>query len=808
MILLSIEINCIRGIKNLKLDFNGNNACIYGDNGTGKSGLIDAIDFLIKGDITRLSGVGSKNLTLGRHGKYVTENINNSWVKAIVKLPNYTEKIEIKRYLNNPGELVCEAKYRSEFEEVSKLAVLQSHYLSRREILQFINSTEQDRARNIEKILNLYTLEKNRTCLQKAKKAIDDELKSYQSQEETYIKKISNELQVSSEDWIDIINNARMQLGANPIEDLKENSIVADLSLTKSSIHKTEITTSLQRIEDINKAFFAGTNSLVEKISETKLAYERVLLLQEYKKFIDSIFLYEQGLKLFKDDACPLCGQEIEDKDKFIHTLQEKIDKLKDVKNAFNIYQNSTKQLLESLTSIKQLFSLIDFGNLSNYMDCQNLQDMSVELGVFYDAIENGKFSSALVEDFLNKHYENILKNYIDDLCKRLANIALDQKEAYYKLLVDVDANYKMLVQVQQKINSFTNFAYRANLLLNSYVASQTNTLNDMYTAIQDRFSSLYKIIHESDENEFISVFSRKASSLELQVKFKDGEMYPPNAVHSEGHQDSMGICLFFALSEKISNNKLNLVLLDDVVMSIDIDHRKNFCKLLKDEFPHKQFIITTHDYIWRKELENQGVVRKNNIIHFKSWDINHGPYVEIGSNIWDSINNFLAMGEKHEAIGLMRYYMEEFFSDMCEKYKLKVPYSTTRKWCLEEVLIPVCFHYRNAIRKAKESAISFKKSTEKIEAFERQYNNSFNNLQIERWTINPSTHFVSWAQNLSIEELKSTCLAVKEFCNLFECPNCKSLIKINSDINLVPQNIYCDCGDYSFSCIKKSNKE
>ena len=40
------------------------------------------------------------------------------------------------------------------------------------------------------------------------------------------------------------------------------------------------------------------------------------------------------------------------------------------------------------------------------------------------------------------------------------------------------------------------------------------------------------------------------------------------------------------------------------------------------------------------------------------------------------------------------------------------------------------------------------------------------------------------------------------------ECPNCKSLIKINSDINLVPQNIYCDCGDYSFSCIKNSNKE
>lgn len=45
MILLSIEINCMRGIKNLKLNFTGKTAVIYGDNGTGKSGVIDAIDF-------------------------------------------------------------------------------------------------------------------------------------------------------------------------------------------------------------------------------------------------------------------------------------------------------------------------------------------------------------------------------------------------------------------------------------------------------------------------------------------------------------------------------------------------------------------------------------------------------------------------------------------------------------------------------------------------------------------------------------------------------------------------------------------
>ncbi len=171
MILLSIEINCLRGIKNLHLDFNAKNAVIYGDNGTGKSGVIDAIDFLIKGDITRLSGTGSKSLTLGKHGKYVTEDINQAWVKAIVKLPNYAEEIEIKRYLNNPNVLVCDSKYKSDFEKISKLAESQAHYLSRREILQFINATDQDRSKSIEKLLNLYSLEKNRSALQKVKKS-------------------------------------------------------------------------------------------------------------------------------------------------------------------------------------------------------------------------------------------------------------------------------------------------------------------------------------------------------------------------------------------------------------------------------------------------------------------------------------------------------------------------------------------------------------------------------------------------------------------------------------------------------------
>ena len=45
-----------------------------------------------------------------------------------------------------------------------------------------------------------------------------------------------------------------------------------------------------------------------------------------------------------------------------------------------------------------------------------------------------------------------------------------------------------------------------------------------------------------------------------------------------------------------------------DVVMSVDSDHRYQFCKLLKSQFPDTQFIITTHDRLWAEQMRSAGL--------------------------------------------------------------------------------------------------------------------------------------------------------------------------------------------------------
>ena len=59
----SMSITEFRGIRNLNLSFNGDNFAVCGPNGTGKSGVVDALEFALTGNVSRLSGEGRGDLS-------------------------------------------------------------------------------------------------------------------------------------------------------------------------------------------------------------------------------------------------------------------------------------------------------------------------------------------------------------------------------------------------------------------------------------------------------------------------------------------------------------------------------------------------------------------------------------------------------------------------------------------------------------------------------------------------------------------------------------------------------------------------
>ena len=69
----SLTINNVRGIRGLELVPAGQNLVVWGANGTGKSGVVDAIEFLFTGQISRLLGEGTAGITLLKHGRHVDD---------------------------------------------------------------------------------------------------------------------------------------------------------------------------------------------------------------------------------------------------------------------------------------------------------------------------------------------------------------------------------------------------------------------------------------------------------------------------------------------------------------------------------------------------------------------------------------------------------------------------------------------------------------------------------------------------------------------------------------------------------------
>lgn len=798
MKIYKLEINCLRGIKHLVLELKGKNAVIYGDNGTGKSGVIDAIDFLLQGNISRIVGDGMGDLSLATHGKHVTEDLNDAWVSAEIKLPLYPEKFTVTRRLKKPKDIECDDKYKDAFLQIALQAKMKAHFLSRREILKYINSTDGNRAKSIESLLNLDVLAKSRTLLLKLQKEHEISLNREKESYKAIISTINEKLQVGAiDDWLDAINDLRFKFQAPPLYSYEEEKLLKGVNFSSQEKIISQKTAQLDEVATI-LSMFTASKGLVPLLEALLLNFKQLSELDEIQSYFKKLELYKAGLPTIETDVCPLCGQPINASHLRV-SLTQKIENLHTV--------DKLKKEKESL------LGLIQAKTISILTRCEQLEKSeNPEILLEIEKLKNLKTSLTVnvQEETINSFLQTLqlahFEKYKVQLGQEIAHLSLNSLQSSYNVLFDVDNLLTELFKKKNRIQQEERVYDRITILSSTYSTSQESWLNNLYKSIETDFSSYYRQMHHDDESTFSGTLKKSGAALSMRVDFFDGAKYPPNAVHSEGHQDSMGICLFFALSKKITNDNLDLILLDDVVMSIDIDHRISFCNLLKKEFPDKQFVITTHDYIWRKELEQQQIVSSENVFYFKAWDITKGPLLAKSNDIWERISDDLSSGNKNEAAYLLRYYLEEFSADICGKYHLLVPYSSTARWSLEEKFSPTHSFFKTSLRLARESLISYSRGTSSIDELIKKYDDCYKALNTERWLMNPSTHFTDWAQSISIIELQSLAIATKEYCECLMCKKCNKLFIFTEVTNGKPKQIACDCGEHMYSCIKKTN--
>ena len=147
-----------------------------------------------------------------------------------------------------------------------------------------------------------------------------------------------------------------------------------------------------------------------------------------------------------------------------------------------------------------------------------------------------------------------------------------------------------------------------------------------------------------------------------------------------------MGLCLYLTLMEHLLQNHFTFSILDDVLMSVDTGHRREVCNLLKQKFPNTQFILTTHDDIWLRHMKTAGLIHRGGFIHFRTWDVDHGPTEWNDRDVWDELNEHINKNDIRGASALLRHYLEFFAKEACHRLRSPAVFLFSGSFCRDDV--------------------------------------------------------------------------------------------------------------------------
>ena len=311
-----LEIREFRGIRKLSLDLGKKNFGIVGPNGTGKSGIVDAIEFALTGNITRLGGAGTAEISVKAHAPHV--DVATTPEKAVVKItafaPSLNKTIVVERSVKAASVPVITPNDAPTRALVEKLETHPEFALSRREIIKYILTPAGERSKDVQILLRLDQVEKVRVSLQRvANDAKRDTTRSI-SDEDRAKKDFLAHLGISSlskSEFLTAVNERRLLLKLEPLKEISQESSLKDgVSLAAKDTKKARLSkpTVLAELEGFEKcSALLRDDETHASVKETLDLIKKLVDTPEALKGFRQKVLIEQGLSLIEEDACPLC---------------------------------------------------------------------------------------------------------------------------------------------------------------------------------------------------------------------------------------------------------------------------------------------------------------------------------------------------------------------------------------------------------------------------------------------------------------------------------------------------------------------
>ena len=812
----SISIREFRGVRELTLTPDGKNFAVCGPNGTGKSGIVDALEFVLTGNISRLSGAGTGGLSVKEHGPHVDsrDRPEDAYVSVTLAIPTLGKEATIRRSVKDPRNPRISPDDADIRRVIDRVGLHPEFVLSRRELIRYILAEPGKRSKEVLALLRLEQVEALRVQFQRIANAADRDVLNRQGVHERAAAALVSALNIptlSTQALLAAVNERRTLLGLAPVVQLEPTTSIRDgmstMTTTKQAL-KIVKADAISRLASFQDRLAALSSADIQ--AQCATAQASIAKLLEDEKFLESASSEEflqRALAAYDEEVCPVCDTPWEP-ESFREHVAEKIVRHSAAMKQRRALEADLRPIVGRVTELVSLCAelVVHGAALKPAVDCTLLREYQGHLEAILNAL------MAVLPLTSTNEQINSLVLVQDQLSPTIALLASglaalpepNAQEAARDYLTICQERLHAYREACLALHQARSKAQTARDVFDIYGSETTRALDAIYSQVQETFGRLYRLVNQDDEEQFQARLKPSIGKLGFDVDFYGRGFFPPGAYHSEGHQDGMGLCLYLALMQHLAGDAFTFAVLDDVLMSVDSGHRREVSKMLQQEFPKTQFFLTTHDEIWLRHMKVVGLIKPKGAAHFRTWNVDDGPTEWDDKDVWGEIDAFLAKNDVRAAAALLRNFLEHFSKEACHVLRAQVEFRGDAQFALGDLLPSAIGRLRKLLKEGKAVAQSWGQVDNfgKAQKLETAFSDVASASTADQWQVNAAVHYNEWA-NLHRSDFEPVVKAFKELVDAFACQTCHAILFVTPE-QRTPEGLRCKCGDVNINLVKR----
>lgn len=676
----SIELSWFRGAsEKAVLPLARKSIVVYGENATGKTSFVDAIEYIMtKGKIKHLRSEyadrsGQRNCVRNTETPYDVES------KATIKFGDDHSVIAIIpesgriRYESTPDTLIKQIQGWKR----------QSHILRQDEVAEFINISKTKKYSTLSPLLGLQEFEEVFTNIKELVKAIKSEsnyrfLISERSRIGDELTRIVGTLEEQQ-----IIKKLQEKIGRYDVEFDADITTTSNKVLPVIQERIDELTPEIQRLVKLDNLH--QTNILVLIIQYKEIVKESEKQINEYLE--KKISILENSSEYLTWDElkditnCPVCGREIP-RDELIEHVNLELESLQELREISHKTRTKKRDILQTLFQYKDE---IDDEGLSGWLEKSENQKLKLLLDAMQEFQLPDENTVWALENVIELEttitiINRILTTSLSEEPPSVKELTTDQR---FFLTTPNIIEYNNLNEKIRKIDILVSVLEKTQNKIREKIVKITIRTLDEISAETRRF---WQILHSDDPIEEIKVVKSEATDtgIDIKLKFYGTDQLSPGLTLSEGYRNSLGLCIFLSMVKQEPND--HPLILDDIVSSLDRDHRGFVADLLKNELDDRQVLLFTHDREWFDELLRRLDTRKWIFYSLNKWS-SPSAGIQLSKTLFtfDQASEYLP-NKPNAAGNAVRAIMDNELARISEVLEIELPFirgpnSDKRTW-------------------------------------------------------------------------------------------------------------------------------